>query len=60
MIPEKTEHNLDLKGAVEALERRMICECLRKTKWHRGKAAELLKIPRRTLRRKMLKYGIEA
>ena len=46
-----------LKGAVEALERKMIQDSLEKTDWHRGKAAELLRIPRRTLQRKMVKYG---
>lgn len=45
-----------LKAAIEALERRLIYESLQKTSWHRGKAAALLQIPRRTLQRKMIKY----
>lgn len=46
-----------LGPAVEALEQRMIRDSLGKTGWHRGKAAEVLGIPRRTLQRKMIKYG---
>ncbi len=45
-----------LHGAVELLERKMIKEALRKTKWHRGETADLLQIPRRSLQRKILKY----
>jgi transcriptional regulator with PAS, ATPase and Fis domain len=48
-----------LKHAIETVERRMIRETLQKTGWHRGKASKLLKIPRRTLHRKMAKYGFE-
>jgi len=51
------QHDLDLKKAIETLESRMIFDCLQKTRWHRGKTAEMLKIPRRTLQRKMVKYG---
>jgi transcriptional regulator with PAS, ATPase and Fis domain len=47
-----------LTGAIEALERRMIQESLRQTIWNRGKAADLLKISRWTLQRKMLKYEL--
>jgi two-component system C4-dicarboxylate transport response regulator DctD len=50
----------DLNAAVEAVERRMIRQSLQKTQWHRGKAADMLNIPRRTLQRKMVKYGFRA
>jgi DNA-binding NtrC family response regulator len=38
----------------------MIRQSLQKTQWHRGKAADMLNIPRRTLQRKMVKYGFRA
>ncbi len=47
-----------LNIALEDLERRIIQECLRKTLWNRGQAADLLKISRWTLQRKMQKYAI--
>jgi DNA-binding NtrC family response regulator len=47
-----------LKGALEDLERRLIQESLQKTVWNRGQAADLLKVSRWTLQRKMEKYGI--
>jgi len=43
---------------VEALEKQMIAEGLEETGWQRGKTAELLGIPRRSLLRKMNKYQI--
>lgn len=49
-----------LHDAIETLELRMIKETLQKTQWHRGKTAEILKIPRRTLQRKIGKYGLRA
>ncbi len=47
-----------LNSAVEALEKQMIAEGLEETGWQRGKTAELLGIPRRSLLRKMNKYQI--
>jgi DNA-binding NtrC family response regulator len=38
----------------------MIRQSLQKTQWYRGKAADMLNIPRRTLQRKMVKYGFRA
>jgi transcriptional regulator of acetoin/glycerol metabolism len=38
----------------------MILKALQKMKWHRGNSAELLQIPRRTLQRKMHKYGLQS
>ncbi len=50
----------DLQQAVEALEYRMIVDALQQSQGHRGKACEILNIPRRTLQRKMLKYGLRS
>jgi len=47
-----------LHTAVEALEARLIRETLIRNKWRRVKTAEELGIPRRTLQRKVEKYGI--
>jgi PAS domain S-box-containing protein len=47
-----------LKEALEDVECRLIQSGLRQTLWNRGKAADLLKISRWTLQRKMLKYGL--
>ncbi len=47
-----------LHEAVEALEMRLIRETLIRNKWRRVKTAEELGIPRRTLQRKVEKYGI--
>jgi DNA-binding NtrC family response regulator len=45
-----------LHDAIASLERRMIQRALQQTHWHRGDTARLLKIPRRSLQRKMQKY----
>jgi len=55
---EILSHTDGLTGALEVLECKLIKEGLRKTLWHRGQAADLLKISRWTLQRKMLKHGI--
>jgi len=47
-----------LHNAIESLERRMIEEALQQTQGHRGAAARLLKMPRRSLQRKIQKYGL--
>ena len=47
-----------LNGALEAVERRLIEEGLSKAMWNRGQAADLLKVSRWTLQRKMAKYDI--
>jgi PAS domain S-box-containing protein len=47
-----------LTQALERLERRLIQSGLEKTRGHRGQAADLLKISRWTLQRKMLKYDL--
>ncbi len=47
-----------LHDAIKSLERRMIRKALQQTHWHRGATARLLKIPRRSLQRKMQKYEL--
>lgn len=47
-----------LYGAIESMERKMIEAALQQTQWHRGNTAKLLKIPRRSLQRKMQKYDL--
>ena len=51
-------HADGLKGALEDLESRLIQESLRKAMWNRSDAADLLKISRWTLLRKMDKYAL--
>jgi PAS domain S-box-containing protein len=51
--------NTGLYDAIQSLERRMIKAALQQTRWHRGATAKLLKIPRRSLQRKMQKYGLK-
>ena len=47
-----------LNAALENLECRLIQDSLSKTLWNRGQAADLLKISRWTLQRKMQKYNL--
>ena len=47
-----------LGEALDDLEYRLIRESLQKAMWNRGKAADLLKISRWTLQRKMQKYDL--
>ena len=62
MTPIEEEEATSLAGglqpALEDLERRLIQESLRQTMWNRGQAADLLRVSRWTLQRKMQKYEI--
>ena len=49
-----------LHDAIESLERKMIEAALQQTLWHRGATAKLLKIPRRSLQRKIQKYDLKS
>jgi PAS domain S-box-containing protein len=49
---------IDLPAAIETLEKRLIRDALVRSRWHRGKAAEVLKIDRKTLYVKLKKYNI--
>ncbi|MCF8048871.1 MAG: hypothetical protein K9K65_17300, partial [Desulfarculaceae bacterium] len=53
---ESPDFNDGLGVALDNMERRLIEEALRKTMWNRGQAADMLKISRWTLQRKMAKY----
>ena len=48
-----------LPDAVEALERKMIYDELKKTRWNKTKAADVLGISRRNLIRKVAKYNLD-
>ena len=55
--------NLDLNGIglrqrMDALEKRMILGALERSRWHRGKAADLLQLNYKTLQRKIKSHGI--
>jgi len=52
-------HDRGLNAALENLECRLIQDSLSKTLWNRGQAADLLKISRWTLQRKMQKYDLD-
>jgi len=55
---EALGHADGLDGAIRDLEIRLIQESLHKAMWNRSDAADLLKISRWTLQRKMDKYEI--
>jgi len=57
-LPGLHEPN-SLPDAVEALERNMIYEVLKKTHWNKTKAASELRISRRNLIRKVSKYKLD-
>jgi DNA-binding NtrC family response regulator len=53
-------HSADRMISLDDLEKRYITEVLRHVRGHLGKAAEILKINRKTLLEKRKKYGIES
>lgn len=64
ILPEETETQLPSRilspfSSLEEVEKEHIIKALAKTHGHRGKACELLKITRPTLRKKMRKYNIK-
>ncbi len=50
--------NPKLREALEEFEKQFIAQTLKQNHGHRGKASEMLGLPRRTLSRKMKKYRI--
>lgn len=56
--PLSVEKGPDLRDAIESLEKMMIKEALANTNWNRSRAAAILGIPRKTLFRKMKKFGV--
>ncbi len=60
LVEEENESaELDLKLAAEIAERKVILKALAQTSYRKSKAAELLKIDRKTLYNKMVQLGIE-
>jgi DNA-binding NtrC family response regulator len=55
---ESLDPSSGLNQALENLERGMILQALEQTSWNRNQTAELLKVSRWTLQRKMLKLDI--
>ena len=53
------EDSLELAPRVDALEREMICEALRRTRGKKVAAAEMLGVSRNGLAKKMARLGIE-
>jgi transcriptional regulator with PAS, ATPase and Fis domain len=49
----------ELKNGMESYQRQLIVQALERTRWHRGKTAEMLGISRKTLFRKMLHLGLK-
>jgi PAS domain S-box-containing protein len=47
-----------LQEALDSLEKQLLIKTLEQHHWHRGKTAASLGIPRRSLQRKMNKYGL--
>ncbi|HNY12942.1 MAG TPA: sigma-54 dependent transcriptional regulator [Candidatus Wallbacteria bacterium] len=56
--PDAASRN-SASASLEQIEREHIVDILRSTGWHKGKAAEILKVDRSTLYRMMKKYNIE-
>jgi transcriptional regulator of acetoin/glycerol metabolism len=52
------DRQIDLPASVGILEKRMIRDAMVRSQWHRGKAAALLNIDRKTLYVKLKKYNI--
>jgi transcriptional regulator with PAS, ATPase and Fis domain len=52
------QEDLTFRDALDMLEKRLVLNVLEQHHWHRGKTAASLGIPRRSLQRKMKKYGL--
>jgi transcriptional regulator with PAS, ATPase and Fis domain len=48
----------DLKAALEEFEKQYIVHCLEAANWHKGNACTILKINRKTLYKKIQRYGL--
>lgn len=59
-VLEKTPvHTQTFVDSLSEMEKRQIATVLQKTRWHRGKAAELLEISPKTLYRKIKQYDLD-
>jgi transcriptional regulator with PAS, ATPase and Fis domain len=47
-----------LRKAMDAFERQYLVKVLDRNRWHRGKTSSVLRLPPKTLYRKMKKYGL--
>jgi PAS domain S-box-containing protein len=52
-------NGVGLRQRMDAIEKKMILGALAQTRWHRGKAAEILQLTYKTLQRKMKAHGIK-
>ena len=57
--PVLTEGGLDLEESIDAFEKKLLLEALRRSGGVKKKAAELLKITFRSMRYRLLKHGVE-
>ncbi len=58
-VPSDRSQPEELKSGVERYERQTIVQALDQAHWHRGKTAEILGVSRKTLFRKMRRFGIK-
>ncbi|MDZ7830967.1 MAG: sigma 54-interacting transcriptional regulator [Desulfobacterales bacterium] len=57
--PPPMDAPVELDTALAGYEKDLILSALENTKWHRGRAADRLGVNRRTLYKKMKKYGLD-
>jgi DNA-binding NtrC family response regulator len=57
-FPERQESGQEFQHIMEAFEKKLILSVLEQHRWNKSKTAAVLGIPRRTLYRKMARYGI--
>ena len=55
---DKKDSRAGLVGGIEKLEKQAIIEALKRNNWHIGKSAADLGFSRRTMQRRMVKYGL--
>ena len=58
VLPEFDNESAGLKGVLEEFEKQYLIQVLEQNHWHRGKTSAALKLPSKTLYRKMKKYQL--
>jgi transcriptional regulator with PAS, ATPase and Fis domain len=58
VLPEFNNENEGLRGVLEEFEKKYLVRVLEQNHWHRGKTSAALKLPSKTLYRKMKKYQL--
>ncbi len=58
VLPEFESNDVGLREVLEEFEKQHIVRILDQNRWHRGKASTVLKLPPKTLYRKMKKYQL--